>query len=62
MLKGKRYGIDEEAIVAVINSLFEEPGIVFESGRTFGAQSMIMEIPSQLELAENVNKPISQMH
>jgi predicted nucleic-acid-binding protein len=33
-LKGKRYGLDKEAIVKVINSLFEEPNIAFESGQT----------------------------
>lgn len=33
-LKGKRYGLDKESIVKVINSLFEEPNILFESGQT----------------------------
>lgn len=33
-LKGKRYGLDKEAVVKVINSLFEESNIVFESGQT----------------------------
>lgn len=33
-LKGKRYGLDKESIVKVVNSLFEEPNIAFESGQT----------------------------
>lgn len=33
-LKGKRYGLDKEAIVKVVNSLFEEPNVAFESGQT----------------------------
>jgi len=33
-LKGKRYGLDKESIIAVIYSLFEERNIQFESGQT----------------------------
>lgn len=33
-LKGKRYNLDKEAIIKVIQSLFEESGIVFESEQT----------------------------
>ena len=33
-LKGKRYGLDKEAVVKVVDSLFEEPNIAFESGQT----------------------------
>jgi predicted nucleic-acid-binding protein len=30
-LKGKRYGIDEMGIVAVVTSLLEEPSVIFEN-------------------------------
>lgn len=30
-LKGKRYGVDKDGIVAVVTSLLQEPRIVFES-------------------------------
>ncbi|HED35238.1 MAG TPA: PIN domain nuclease [Gammaproteobacteria bacterium] len=33
-LKGKRYNLDKASIIAVVNSLFEEPGLCFESGQT----------------------------
>lgn len=33
-LKGKRYRLDKESIIKVLNSLFEEPNILFESGQT----------------------------
>ena len=33
-LKGKRYNLDKEAIISVVNSLFEEPNIMFEDGQT----------------------------
>jgi predicted nucleic-acid-binding protein len=33
-LKGKRYNLDKESIVKVINTLFAEPNIVFEDGQT----------------------------
>jgi len=32
-LKGKRYSLDKESILKVVNSLFEEPNIFFESGQ-----------------------------
>lgn len=34
ILKGKRYGLDREAIIKVMHSLFKEPNIFFESGQT----------------------------
>jgi len=34
VLKGKRYGLDKEAVIAVVHSLFEEPNICFENGQT----------------------------
>ncbi len=33
-LKGKRYNLDKASIIAVVNSLFEELNICFESGQT----------------------------
>lgn len=33
-LKGKRYNIDKEALIKVIQTLFEEPNIVFENGQS----------------------------
>lgn len=33
-LKGKRYNLDKESIIKVVNSLFEEPNLVFEDGQT----------------------------
>lgn len=33
-LKGKRYNLDKESLIKVINSLFEEPTIKFEDGQT----------------------------
>lgn len=33
-LKGKRYNLEKESIIKVINSLFEEPNIKFEDGQT----------------------------
>lgn len=32
-LKGKRYNLERESIIKVINSLFEEPNIKFEDGQ-----------------------------
>lgn len=34
VLKGKRYGLDKETVIAVVYSLFEEPNICFENGQT----------------------------
>ena len=33
-LKGKRYNLDKESIIRVINGLFAEPNIFFEDGQT----------------------------
>jgi len=33
-LKGKKYSLDKEAIIKVINSLFSESNIIFEDGQT----------------------------
>lgn len=33
-LKGKRYNLDKDMIIKVIQSLFEEPSIEFENGQT----------------------------
>lgn len=33
-LKGKKYKLDRDAIIRVINALFEEPNIHFEDGQT----------------------------
>jgi predicted nucleic-acid-binding protein len=33
-LKGKKYKLDKASIIAVVNSLFEEPNICFEDGQT----------------------------
>lgn len=33
-LKGKKYKLDRESIIRVINALFEEPNIIFEDGQT----------------------------
>lgn len=33
-LKGKKYKLDKPAMIAVVNSLFEEPNICFEDGQT----------------------------
>lgn len=33
-LKGKRYNLDKESIIKVINCLFEEPNIFFENGQS----------------------------
>jgi len=33
-LKGKKYKLNKEAIINVLNSLFEEPNICFEDGQT----------------------------
>lgn len=33
-LKGKRYGLNKDAIISVIHALFEEPAITFESPQT----------------------------
>lgn len=33
-LKGKKYKLDKESIIKVINTLFEEPNIIFEDGQT----------------------------
>jgi predicted nucleic-acid-binding protein len=33
-LKGKKYKLDKDSIVKVINSLFAEPNIIFEDGQT----------------------------
>ncbi len=33
-LKGKRYNLDKESTIKVVNALFEEPNIIFESGKT----------------------------
>ena len=33
-LKGKRYNLDKESTIKVVNALFEEPNIIFESGQT----------------------------
>jgi len=35
-LKGKKYNLDKESIIKVINTLFAEPNIIFEDGQTFG--------------------------
>ena len=32
-LKGKRYGLDKEALINVIQALFEESNIIFENGQ-----------------------------
>ena len=34
VLAGKRYKLDRETVSRVINSLFEEPSLVFEDGQT----------------------------
>lgn len=33
-LKGKKYKLDKEAVIRVVNALFEEPNICFEDGQT----------------------------
>ncbi len=33
-LKGKKYNLDKESIIKVINTLFAEPNITFEDGQT----------------------------
>ena len=33
-LRGKKYKLDKESIVKVINALFAEPNIIFEDGQT----------------------------
>jgi len=33
-LKGKKYNLDKESIIKVINALFAEPNIIFEDGQT----------------------------
>ena len=33
-LKGKKYSLDKESIIKVINTLFSEPNIIFEDGQT----------------------------
>ena len=33
-LKGKKYKLDKELIIKVINTLFAEPNIIFEDGQT----------------------------
>lgn len=33
-LKGKRYNLDKESIIKVVNGLFAEPNICFEDGQT----------------------------
>ena len=33
-LKGKKYNLDKETIIKVINTLFAEPNIIFEDGQT----------------------------
>lgn len=33
-LKGKRYQLDKESIIKVVNGLFSEPNICFEDGQT----------------------------
>lgn len=33
-LKGKKYRLDKEAIIKVVNSLFSESNIIFEDGQT----------------------------
>jgi predicted nucleic-acid-binding protein len=33
-LKGKKYRLDKTALAQVVNSLFEEPNVVFEDGQT----------------------------
>ncbi len=33
-LKGKKYKVDKTALIAVVNSLFEEPNICVEDGQT----------------------------
>ena len=33
-LKGKKYNLDKESIIKVINTLFSEPNIIFEDGQT----------------------------
>lgn len=33
-LKGKRYNLDKEGIIAIINALFEESNLCFEDGQT----------------------------
>jgi len=33
-LKGKKYNLDKESIINVINTLFAEPNIIFEDGQT----------------------------
>jgi len=33
-LKGKKYKLDKESIIKVINTLFAEPKIIFEDGQT----------------------------
>jgi len=33
-LKGKKYNIDKESIIKVINTLFAEPNIIFEDGQS----------------------------
>jgi predicted nucleic-acid-binding protein len=33
-LKGKKYNLEKESIIKVINTLFAEPNIIFEDGQT----------------------------
>ncbi len=33
-LKGKKYNLDKDSIIKVINTLFAEPNIIFEDGQT----------------------------
>lgn len=33
-LKGKKYKLDKEGIIQLINALFEEPNIIFEDGQS----------------------------
>ena len=33
-LKGKKYKLDKESIIKVINTLFAEPNLIFEDGQT----------------------------
>jgi len=33
-LKGKKYKLDKEAVIRVVNALFEEPNICFEDGQS----------------------------
>ncbi len=62
VLTGKRYGLDHEAVVGVVNALFEEPDIHFEDGQTVWRALNDYKKARPVKVGSKKKAPIFPMH